>query len=106
MLQAKRGGLKDTPVDDMLSTVMNAVLQRTGVEPEVSADSTLLLCCLSLLHIEDLDSTLVKLEILNVLLFANLSARINFRAFFTSAAFWATYMAVNIGCDACEGNYF
>lgn len=34
--QAKRGGFKDTPPDDMLAAVITATLQRTGVEPEVS----------------------------------------------------------------------
>ncbi len=34
--KAKRGGLKDTPADDLLATVLKATLQQTGVEPAVS----------------------------------------------------------------------
>ena len=33
--QAKRGALKDCPADDMLATVLQATVERTGVEPEV-----------------------------------------------------------------------
>ena len=34
--KAKRGGLKDTPADDLLSAVLKATLQQTGIEPAVS----------------------------------------------------------------------
>ena len=34
--KAKRGGLKDTPADDLLATVLKATLQQTGIEPAVS----------------------------------------------------------------------
>ena len=33
--QARRGGLKDTDAIDLLSTVFKAVLDTTGVEPQV-----------------------------------------------------------------------
>jgi hypothetical protein len=36
-LQAKRGGLKDTLPDDMLLAVFKATLERTGINPAVSA---------------------------------------------------------------------
>lgn len=35
LLQAKRGGLKDCPADDMFAAVLAATLDRSGVEPEV-----------------------------------------------------------------------
>lgn len=37
--QAKRGALKDCPADDMLAAVLQATVDRTGVEPEVSDTS-------------------------------------------------------------------
>jgi len=40
--KAKRGGLKDTPADDLLATVLKATLQQTGIEPAVSLRWTLL----------------------------------------------------------------
>lgn len=39
MLQAKRGGLRDTDAIELLSTVFKAVLQRTGVEAQVRVRS-------------------------------------------------------------------
>ena len=36
--QAKRGGLKDTSPDDLLSAVFEATLQRTGVDPKDIGD--------------------------------------------------------------------
>ena len=42
MTQAKRGALKDCPADDMLAAVLQATVDRTGVEPEVC--SHYLLC--------------------------------------------------------------
>ena len=54
--KAKRGGLRDTPADDLLATVLKATLQQTGVEPAVRQQSELisstavctsrLLCCM------------------------------------------------------------
>lgn len=38
MTRAKRGGLKDTTADDLLATVLQAVIQRTGVEPAAVGD--------------------------------------------------------------------
>ena len=35
--QAKRGALKDCPADDMLAAVLQATVDRTGVEPEVNS---------------------------------------------------------------------
>ena len=35
-LQARRGGFKDTPADDLLCAVLVATLQQTGVDPAVS----------------------------------------------------------------------
>ena len=35
--QGKRGGLKDTLPDDMLTAVFQATLQRTGIDPAVSS---------------------------------------------------------------------
>ena len=35
MLQAKRGALKDCPADDMLAAVLQATVDRTGVDPKV-----------------------------------------------------------------------
>ena len=34
-LQAKRGALKDCPADDMLAAVLQATVDRTGVDPAV-----------------------------------------------------------------------
>lgn len=42
VLQAKRGALKDCPADDMLAAVLQATVDRTGVEPEVFVT---LSCC-------------------------------------------------------------
>ena len=36
LLQARKGGFKDTPADDLLCAVLVAVLKQTGVEPEVT----------------------------------------------------------------------
>lgn len=33
--KAKRGGFKDTLADDLLSAVLKAVMEQTGVEPQV-----------------------------------------------------------------------
>jgi len=38
MCRAKRGGLKDTPADDLVATVLKETLCRTGVEPEAVGD--------------------------------------------------------------------
>lgn len=38
-MQAKRGGLRDTDAADLLSTLFKAVLERTGVEPQVRVGS-------------------------------------------------------------------
>ena len=35
LCKAKRGGFKDTPVDDLIATVLRETIARTGVEPEV-----------------------------------------------------------------------
>jgi acetyl-CoA acyltransferase 1 len=35
LCKAKRGGFKDTPVDDLISAVLKDTIRRTGVEPEV-----------------------------------------------------------------------
>ncbi len=32
--KAKRGGFKDTPADDLLSAVLKATLEQTGIEPQ------------------------------------------------------------------------
>lgn len=42
MLQAKRGGLKDTPADDLLAAVLQGVLSQTGINPAVRASSRIL----------------------------------------------------------------
>ena len=36
VMQARKGGFKDTPADDLLCAVLVAVLKQTGVEPEVT----------------------------------------------------------------------
>lgn len=38
MLQAKRGGLKDTDAVDLMATVFKAVIQQAGVEPQAIGD--------------------------------------------------------------------
>lgn len=38
MCKAKRGALKDCPADDMLAAVLQATVDRTGVEPEAYGD--------------------------------------------------------------------
>lgn len=38
LTKAKRGGLRDTPVDDLVATVLQETLRRTGVEPEAVGD--------------------------------------------------------------------
>lgn len=38
MCRAKRGGLKDTPADDLVAAVLKETLCRTGVEPEAVGD--------------------------------------------------------------------
>lgn len=35
LCKAKRGGFKDTPVDDLICAVLKETIRRTGVEPEV-----------------------------------------------------------------------
>ena len=35
LAQAKRGALKDCPADDMLAAVLQATVDRTGVDPAV-----------------------------------------------------------------------
>lgn len=35
LCKAKRGGFKDTPVDDLIAAVLKETIRRTGVEPEV-----------------------------------------------------------------------
>ena len=35
LCKAKRGGFKDTPVDDLIAAVLKETIARTGVEPEV-----------------------------------------------------------------------
>ena len=37
LCKAKRGGFKDTPVDDLIAAVLKDTIRRTGVEPEVGA---------------------------------------------------------------------
>ena len=37
LCKAKRGGFKDTPVDDLIATVLKETIRRSGVEPEVGA---------------------------------------------------------------------
>lgn len=37
LCKAKRGGFKDTPVDDLIAAVLKETIRRTGVEPEVGA---------------------------------------------------------------------
>ena len=36
LCKAKRGGFKDTPVDDLIAAVLKETIARTGVEPEAS----------------------------------------------------------------------
>ena len=36
--KAKKGGLKDTPAEDLLATVLAAVVQRTGIDPATLGD--------------------------------------------------------------------
>ena len=36
--QARRGGLKDTPADDLLAVCFEAIVRRTGVEPGAFGD--------------------------------------------------------------------
>ena len=38
LTKAKRGGLRDTPPDDMVATVLKETIRRTGVEPEAVGD--------------------------------------------------------------------
>ncbi|PRW59580.1 3-ketoacyl- thiolase peroxisomal [Chlorella sorokiniana] len=38
LCKAKRGGFKDTPVDDLIAAVLKETIQRTGVEPEAVGD--------------------------------------------------------------------
>ena len=38
LCRAKRGGLKDTPADDLVAVVLKETLRRTGVEPEAIGD--------------------------------------------------------------------
>lgn len=38
LCRAKRGGLKDTPADDLVAAVLKETLKRTGVEPEAVGD--------------------------------------------------------------------
>ena len=38
LCRARRGGLKDTPADDLVATVLKETLRRTGVEPEAVGD--------------------------------------------------------------------
>ena len=35
-MQAKRGGLKDTPADDLLAAVLKGVISQTGIDPAVT----------------------------------------------------------------------
>jgi acetyl-CoA acyltransferase 1 len=35
LCKAKRGGFKDTPVDDLIAAVLKDTIRRSGVEPEV-----------------------------------------------------------------------
>lgn len=35
LCKARRGGFKDTPVDDLVAAVLKETIRRTGVEPEV-----------------------------------------------------------------------
>lgn len=37
LCKAKRGGFKDTPVDDLIAAVLKETIRRSGVEPEVGA---------------------------------------------------------------------
>lgn len=39
LCKAKRGGFKDTPVDDLIAAVLKDTIRRTGVEPEVGGCS-------------------------------------------------------------------
>lgn len=41
--KAKRGGFKDTPADDLLSAVLKATLEQTGVEAQARYPHSLLL---------------------------------------------------------------
>ena len=36
--RAKKGGLKDTPADDLLATLLKATVDRTGLDPEDVGD--------------------------------------------------------------------
>ena len=38
LCKAKRGGFKDTPVDDLVAAVLKETIRRTGVEPEAVGD--------------------------------------------------------------------
>lgn len=38
LCKAKRGGFKDTPVDDLIAAVLKETIRRTGVEPEAVGD--------------------------------------------------------------------
>lgn len=38
LCRARKGGLKDTPADDLVATVLKETLRRTGVEPEAVGD--------------------------------------------------------------------
>ncbi|KAI7840879.1 hypothetical protein COHA_005409 [Chlorella ohadii] len=38
LCKAKRGGFKDTPVDDLIAAVLKDTIRRTGVEPEAVGD--------------------------------------------------------------------
>ncbi|EFN53218.1 hypothetical protein CHLNCDRAFT_25846 [Chlorella variabilis] len=38
LCKAKRGGFKDTPVDDLIATVLKETIRRSGVEPEAVGD--------------------------------------------------------------------
>ena len=44
LAQAKRGALKDCPADDMLAAVLQATVDRTGVDPAVGASAVE--CCM------------------------------------------------------------
>jgi acetyl-CoA acyltransferase 1 len=41
LCKAKRGGLRDTPADDLVAVVLKETLRRTGVEPEAVGDVVL-----------------------------------------------------------------
>lgn len=38
LCRARRGGFKDTPVDDLIAAVLKDTLRRTGIEPEAVGD--------------------------------------------------------------------